>query len=159
MVAGETHSTVGGHVPNSKELGFEDCRRLLSGGVVGRLAVSTSDGPLIVPLNYSYMGDAVVLQTDPASVVGRTDPGTVVAFEVDHFDHEYHRGWSVLARGPLRAVIDPEELDQIRAVRPVRPWVDGPRDLCLRIEVTDLTGRRLGDGWTSQTELPVRRTS
>ena len=36
-----------------------------------------------------------------------------------------------------------------------RPWAAGRRSLYLRIPLTEVTGRRLGDGWDLEETLPV----
>jgi nitroimidazol reductase NimA-like FMN-containing flavoprotein (pyridoxamine 5'-phosphate oxidase superfamily) len=147
----------GGAVPEAIELNHEQCLRLLSAGVTGRVAVSTPDGPHIVPVNYSVVGEAVVLRTTPYSVLGSHGRGAMLAFEVDGVDHDRWRGWSVVARGRAEAVTDPVELERIRAVWEPRPWVSGSRALHLRIPWTELSGRQIGVGWDPVATLPVRR--
>ena len=139
------------------ELSREESESLLRLGVVGRVAVSTPDGPYIVPVNYSVVDDAVVLRTTPYSLLGLHARGAVVAFEVDRLDQDEHHGWSVLARGRAEAVTEPEELERIEASCPPRPWASGNRPLFLRIAWTELTGRKLGRGWDPLAEMPYKR--
>jgi hypothetical protein len=82
-----------------------------------------------------------------------------VAFEVDWFDYERHLGWSVLARGRAHQVTDPDAIKKVYDKWPPRPWADGPRNLLIRLPWDDLSGVRLGRGWTSHNEMPVRRTA
>ena len=140
------------------ELSYEECHELLSGGVVGRVAISTPIGPQIVPVNYSVVGDSVVFRTMPYSVLGTYGCNTRLAFEVDHIDYEHQRGWSVVATGRGAMVEDPNEMTEIQAVWNPRPWADGSRSFYMRLRWDDLTGRRLGAGWTFDTEMAVRRT-
>jgi len=135
------------------ELGFEECARLLRGGVAGRVAICTPDGPHIVPLNYAVDGNAVVVRTTPYSVLGTYGRGSKVAFEVDAFDYERHEGWSVVARGRADEVTDSAELSRMRAAWAPRPWADGTRPVHLRIPWAELSGRRIGPG----TPEPVHR--
>ena len=107
--------------------------RLLSAGVAGRVALSSPDGPHIIPVNYSVVDDAVVLRTSPYSVLGTHGRDTVLAFEVDQFDYERRHGWSVVARGRADVVTDPAEIAQIRATWEPRPWAGGSRNLYLRL--------------------------
>lgn len=141
----------------SMELQRQDCEALLRSGVVGRVAVSTPSGPHIVPLNYSVVGDAIILRTSPYSLLGTYGRNTLLAFEVDYFDHVQQHGWSVLARGRAEVVTASAELDHIRTIWPPRPWVGGARNLHLRLPWTDLSGRRIGAGWDLFAETPVRR--
>jgi nitroimidazol reductase NimA-like FMN-containing flavoprotein (pyridoxamine 5'-phosphate oxidase superfamily) len=144
-------------VPESHELGYSTCEALLRAGVVGRVGFNTPAGPQVVPVNYSVVGSRIILRTSGLSELATYGLDTVVAFETDHFDYAYHRGWSVVARGPAEAVRDPGDIERIRAVWEPRPWAGGPRRLYVRIGWTELTGRRLGDGWNPLLELPHRR--
>lgn len=141
----------------SLELTRPECEELLRSGVAGRVALSTQAGPHIVPVNYSVVDDAVVIRTSPYSILGTHGRNTVLAFEVDHFDHAEQHGWSVVARGRSEVVTESRELDHIRAVWAPRPWASGARNLFLRLPLTDLTGRRLGTGWDLLRDAPVRR--
>jgi nitroimidazol reductase NimA-like FMN-containing flavoprotein (pyridoxamine 5'-phosphate oxidase superfamily) len=139
------------------ELSPEECRELLSAGLVGRVAVCTPVGPHIVPVNYAVVDDAVVIRTTPYSVLGSHARGATLAVEVDQFDYERQRGWSVVARGRAEAVNGAEELNHIRSVWDPHTWATGQRNLYLRMRWSELTGRRLGSGWDPKTGLPVRR--
>ena len=141
----------------SYELDQKACERLLRGGVVGRVAVSTPSGPHILPVNYSVVGDAIILRTESYGLLGTYGRGNLVAFEVDWFDFDRHRGWSVLARGRASAITDPDEIKQIFATWAPRPWADGPRGLFLKLPWTELSGRHLGGSPGQHPEMPVRR--
>lgn len=128
----------------------ETCRRLLTEGLVGRLAFWAYDGPRVHPVNYAVHDGAVLVRTRPDSGLARAarqQPGAVSAFEVDGVDHADQRGWSVQARGPLDELVDPEVLAELERVRPPRPWAPGERPVVVRLRWSDLTGRRLGAGW------------
>ena len=142
---------------NVEELSYAKCRGLLAGGVFGRVALCTPEGPRIFPVNYSVVGETIIFRTSPYGVVASHDWRAPIAFEVDHVDYDEHRGWSVLAVGPGERVEDVEELDVIKRTWDPRPWAGGSRPLYVRLEWTELTGRRLGGGWTHQNEMPVRR--
>lgn len=138
------------------ELSRSECEGLLRLGVVGRVAIATNTGPHILPLNYAVSRGDVVVCTSPYSVLGTYGRDSLLAFEVDHFDHPHHHGWSVVVRGRAAAVEDAEELSKLVKVLP-RPWAGGSRSLFLRIPLTEVTGRRLGAGWDLEQDLPVRR--
>jgi uncharacterized protein len=139
------------------ELSELECRELLEGGVVGRMAVSTPMGPRIVPVNYAMHGQDVVVRTSPFSELASHAGGAEVAFEVDHLDLERHQGWSVVVLGRAAYVEDHAELLEIRRTWDPRPWVDGSRNLYLKVVPRSTTGRRLGSDWTRSTMMPVRR--
>jgi uncharacterized protein len=140
------------------DLSRDECERLLRSGAGGRVALSSPNGPHIVPVNYSVVDDAVVVRTSPYSVLGTYGRDSMLAFELDQFDHERQRGWSVVARGRAHIVTDPEQLDRIHAVWEPRPWAAGVRKLYLRLPWTELSGRRLGAGWDLHATLPVSRS-
>lgn len=138
------------------ELSRSECEGLLRLGAVGRVAIATSTGPHILPLNYAVSHGDVVVCTSPYSVLGTYGRDRLLAFEIDHFEHPRHHGWSVVVRGRASAVEDPDELSALVKVLP-RPWASGSRSLFLRIPLTEVTGRRLGAGWDLEENLPVRR--
>ena len=140
------------------ELTTPECLELLRAGVVGRVAMSTPRGPRIVPLNYAVHGDSIVFRTAPYSELATNSTNADLAFEIDHFDHETHLGWSVVALGRVSRVDDPAEIQDIRSVWDPRPWAGGRRNLYLRLRWRELSGRRLGNDWTRESMTPVRRT-
>ncbi len=144
-------------MPESIEMSHEESESLLRLGVVGRVAVSTPTGPHIVPVNYSVVDDAIVIRTSPYSLLATHGLDVVIAFEVDDIDHEYHQAWSVVARGTSEVVSDPVVLERIASVWEPRPWAAGSRNLFLRLPWRELTGRRLGVGWSPRAELEFGR--
>jgi nitroimidazol reductase NimA-like FMN-containing flavoprotein (pyridoxamine 5'-phosphate oxidase superfamily) len=146
-------------VPESRELNTQQCEALLRMGMVGRIAFSTPAGPHMVPVNYTVVDDAVVVRTSPYSLLGTHGRNTVVAFEVDGFDHELERGWSVQARGRMEVVTAHREITRIREVADPSPWADGVRALYLRLRWADLSGRQLGSSWNPVPDVPVTPAS
>lgn len=141
-----------------EELPYATCRALLASGVVGRAGVCTRSGPKIFTVNYAVVDEAVIFRTTPHGVLGTNAIDSLIAFQVDHVDYEYHRGWSVLATGRGQAIERPEELDHIRAVWEPRPWAGGTREFYIRLVWDELSGRQLGLGWDPRSRLPACRT-
>jgi nitroimidazol reductase NimA-like FMN-containing flavoprotein (pyridoxamine 5'-phosphate oxidase superfamily) len=135
-----------------------ECESLLRAHVVGRVALTAPDGPYVLPVNYSVVDDAIVFRTAPYGVLGRLGREARLAFEIDQFDHERQRGWSVLARGPAETVTEVHELAHIEHVWPPRPWASGTKPLHVRLRWVELTGRKLGTGWDPGRETVTRRT-
>jgi uncharacterized protein len=149
----------GATVQEAIDLTQDECRRMLVSGVGGRVALSSPNGPHIVPVNYSVVDDAIIIRTSPYSLLGTYGRDSMLAFEVDQFDHERQHGWSVVARGRGEVVVDINQLEHIRSTWTPRPWAaSGARGLHLRLRWIELTGRRIGAGWDLQAALPVRRT-
>jgi nitroimidazol reductase NimA-like FMN-containing flavoprotein (pyridoxamine 5'-phosphate oxidase superfamily) len=139
------------------EMSEAECETLLRLGVFGRIGFSAPGGIHIIPVNYSVVDDAIVVRTSAYSLLGTHGRGAVLAFEVDDLDREYQHGWSIQARGRSAVVSDAIELTHIREVWDPRPWADGSRELYLRLPWTELSGRRLGRGWSPVAELPYGR--
>ncbi|KRF36821.1 pyridoxamine 5'-phosphate oxidase family protein [Nocardioides sp. Soil805] len=139
-----------------RELSRSECETLLRRGVVGRVAVAAPSGPHIVPMNYSVIDGSVVVCTTPYSLLGTYGRDSLLAFEIDHIEHARQRGWSVVVRGRAEPVEDPDELSTLVRILP-KAWAAGRRSLYLRIPLSEVTGRRLGEGWDLEGTLPVRR--
>jgi hypothetical protein len=120
------------------------CLELLQGGVIGRVAFCTPDGPQVFPVNYVVHDTSVVFRTTAYSVLGVHAWQTRLAFEVDDLDAGRQAGWSVLATGP-GARIDPgPELDDVVRGWNPDPWAGGTRPLYVRLRWDSLTGRQIG---------------
>jgi hypothetical protein len=128
--------------PEFTELSTSECRALLSTHGVGRLAVPTASGPVVVPVNYSVVDGAIVFRTAPGTTPSQA-AGCQVAFEVDRIDDAFSQGWSVLVRGRARVVTDPDDVrrlaDRVRSA----PWAGGRRNQWVRIDPLVITGRRI----------------
>ena len=139
------------------ELSYGKCRELLAAGVFGRVGVCTPQKPLILPVNYAVVGEAIIFRTTPHGAVANRDWDAPIAFEIDHVDYADHKGWSVLATGRADRIEDPEEIARIKRTWEPQPWAGGDRPLYVKLAWDELTGRRLGQGWTHANETPVRR--
>ncbi|WP_406164756.1 helix-turn-helix domain-containing protein [Streptomyces sp. NBC_00996] len=128
--------------PSFTSLSVSECRALLSTHGVGRIAVPTVSGPVVVPVNYSVVDGAIVFRTEPGSTPSLAS-GCQVAFEVDRIDDAFSRGWSVLVRGRARTVTDPDEVRRLTDRACSAPWVGGRRDQWVRIDPFVVTGRRI----------------
>jgi nitroimidazol reductase NimA-like FMN-containing flavoprotein (pyridoxamine 5'-phosphate oxidase superfamily) len=130
-------------VTRTGELDERTCRTLLAGAEVGRVAVCTATGPMILPVNYVVDGVSVVFRTAPYGVLGRHAWQERIAFEVDHVDVPGRAGWSVVATGRGVLVEDPDELAVLRAFKDPQSWAPGSRLLYIRLAWDQLTGRRV----------------
>jgi nitroimidazol reductase NimA-like FMN-containing flavoprotein (pyridoxamine 5'-phosphate oxidase superfamily) len=140
-----------------QELDTSECRRLLESGVFGRVALSTPNGPHIVPVNYAAADDRILFRTTPYSVLGTYGRNAELAFEVDHVDYEYASGWSVVARGRGDVLVDPREVQELTGGWMPRPWADGTRNLFFALTWREISGRRLGPSLGDAHDLPVSR--
>lgn len=123
----------------------EECMGLLADHGVGRIAVTTDDGPAIVPVNYNVTDGCVVFRTAPSAAPSLAADHEV-AFEVDRIDEALSEGWSVLVRGPASDVTGVEDTQDLEEAAPSRPWAGGDRPVWIRIEPRRITGRRITAG-------------
>jgi nitroimidazol reductase NimA-like FMN-containing flavoprotein (pyridoxamine 5'-phosphate oxidase superfamily) len=128
--------------PQLRDLSDDECRALLSTHGVGRIAVSTPDGPAVVPVNYDVIDDAIAFRTAPESVPAAAVEGEV-AFEVDHVDEAMSQGWSVLVVGTALSVTEPEAVRRLADHAHTEPWAGGDRRMWVSIRPERITGRRI----------------
>jgi nitroimidazol reductase NimA-like FMN-containing flavoprotein (pyridoxamine 5'-phosphate oxidase superfamily) len=145
--AGTTAGPLEDSVPTSHdlvELSHDECLRLLltHRPRLGRLAFTSQGRVLVFPMNFVLVDRRLYFRTAPGSKLLAALRIDRVTFEVDHVDDVWREGWSVLAFGRLREVTDPEELADL-AHRPLRPWAPGGRPHHLRMDIDDMSGRRI----------------
>ena len=128
--------------PVMEKLTSAECRRLISPGGVGRIAVSTASGPAVFPVNFAVVADTIVIRTAAGTVIEGHAEETV-ALEVDHVDEALCQGWSVLVRGQAHLVTHPGQLWRLREDTALWPWAGGNREVYLRIVPVKVTGRRI----------------
>ena len=120
-----------------------ECWELLRSVPVGRLAMNSPEGLLIIPVNFVVADEAVVFRTAEGGLLGEAAVwGRDVAFQADRIEEAIRWGWSVLVQGQMRRVPD-EEAQQLLAA--VTPWVAGERRVVGRISADRISGRRIGD--------------
>lgn len=137
------------------ELSEDECRTLLAGQPVGRVAFVVGDAPRIVPVNFVLREGWVEFRTTSYSELATHAPGHPVAFEVDSFDPDQASGWSVLVTGHCERVMeDFGSVFSSTGESAATPWAGGRRPMVLRIEVTHLSGRHVGRGDWHHPEAP-----
>jgi nitroimidazol reductase NimA-like FMN-containing flavoprotein (pyridoxamine 5'-phosphate oxidase superfamily) len=117
---------------------------LLESQEVGRLVYTRRALPAVRPVNFAVRGGAVLIWTGSASSLGQAARGAVVAFEADELDRVTRSGWSVVVVGTAQLVTDPTELARARLDGP-SPWAPGIKDHLIRVPLTMVTGRWLGE--------------
>jgi hypothetical protein len=96
-----------------------------------------------MPVNFELFGRSIVFRTGHGTKLDAAVRLKVVAFQADHYDEQFHTGWSVLAVGQARDIT--ENLDLVaRDARP-RPWAGGERHHYVAIDAELLTGRQINN--------------
>lgn len=125
------------------ELLTEDqCRELLQLGEIGRVGISVGALPAIFPVNYRVIDGAIVFRTAPGSKLSAATDGAVVAFEVDDYQVDEGRGWSVLAVGKAEVVHDLATTFKVLELA-LEPLAGGCRTSIVQITPSFLSGRRI----------------
>ncbi|MFI6848997.1 pyridoxamine 5'-phosphate oxidase family protein [Kitasatospora sp. NBC_00085] len=128
--------------PVLTELSAPECWGRLAPGGVGRVALSTPEGPVVLPVNYRVLDGTLLFRTAAGSILATT-PGSRIALEVDRIDEASRTGWSVLAVGEATAFDEPEAVEHLVRRGNPDPWAGGPRDVWVRIRPTSVTGRAI----------------
>jgi len=124
----------------TSELSDRECWERLRAEAYGRLAVITSDGPVIYPINALVDHGSIVFRTTEGGKLDamRADPR--VAFEVDGWEPERSMAWSVLVVGTAREVTRMHEGLDVTELG-VTPWQAGSKPTFIRIVPTAISGR------------------
>lgn len=128
----------------SEILSQSECLRLLAVAAqsnhIGRLGVSTSTSPIIVPVNFAYHNSGVVCRLGPGTLADKAK-GALVAFEVDRVEDGGHFVWSVLLRGLARE-LSSDEISALGSQQFPVPLVHNAGDLVMFVRGDVITGRR-----------------
>jgi nitroimidazol reductase NimA-like FMN-containing flavoprotein (pyridoxamine 5'-phosphate oxidase superfamily) len=100
---------------------------------VGRLALTSGALPVIVPVAYTVVDDAIVFRTGPHRALSPSTAGAVVAFETGDLQLGREEGWSVLVRGVVH---------QLGAADPL-PHGEPPHDVLLALQARIIEGSRV----------------
>ena len=141
-----------------KDLSRSECETLLRRGVIGRVAIAAPTGPHIVPVNYVVGEDSIVFRTSPYSLLGTYARDNLLAFEIDGFEPDRSRGWSVQVRGRAEQV-SRGEIERLRRTKEPDPWAGGSRSLYLRLRWSEVSGRQVGPTWDALRDTPVAHAS
>jgi hypothetical protein len=117
------------------------CWALLRRSEVGRLAVSINNHPDIFPVNYVVDHGTVVFRTAEGTKLAASVLGSSVAFEADGYDAAAGEAWSVVIKGHA---VEIEQIHQLFAAvdLPLFPWNASPKGRFVRIEPSEISGRR-----------------
>lgn len=123
-------------------LDSEECFRLLDSVPVGRIVYVADGGPQIFPVTYRLSDQKIVFRSAIGSKLDSAEMARSVAFEIDGWDPASHEGWSVVARGHVHDVTDPDRLAILEDLD-LEPWLAGHNMQWIEIRIEELSGRRL----------------
>jgi len=113
---------------------------------VGRLAHGQADQLLVIPVNFLLDDRDVLLRTAGGSgLLAAARQNAPAVLEVDDLVNWSRSGWSVLIRGRLTEVTDPDEVQRVLSSK-LSPWAGGEREHVVRLIGEQVTGRRIEPG-------------
>jgi uncharacterized protein len=124
-------------------LSEDECRALLATQRLGRVAVCMDD-PVIFPVLYGVLDGDVVFRTAPGEKLIAAALHRTVAFEVDSFDVDARRGWSVDVVGEAEEIVHPDERARAEELS-LESWAGEARDRYVRIRSRQVTGRKIAN--------------
>lgn len=127
----------------NEDLGEEKCWELLRSRTTGRVGFVHHDRVMILPVNYLVHENSIYFRTSADGMIGTPVARLQVSFQVDDFRSDRSEGWSVLFSGPFSRVVEPALLTQLWGKALVEPWAGGGRDLFVRIQPAEVTGKHV----------------
>lgn len=124
-----------------QELDQDECRELLKVGRFARIAFDTGDHLELLPVNYAYDADTILISTSRGSGLSTIVDRRFV-LEADHHDDTYQTGWSIVVRGTAQEATA-EQLDAFGTRLP-SSWAGAtgaPTHIAITID--DISGRRV----------------
>ncbi|MBM7366682.1 pyridoxamine 5'-phosphate oxidase family protein [Gordonia hydrophobica] len=128
----------------------EQSWELLEGSVLGRLAVSADGMPDVFPVNIYAANGKVLFRTTEGTKLADLAANNNAVIEADSFTSRI--GWSVVAKGRARILVDPAEIDAAEN-SPLRTWVWPKKTINVELDVTQITGRRFIFGSDPEREI------
>jgi nitroimidazol reductase NimA-like FMN-containing flavoprotein (pyridoxamine 5'-phosphate oxidase superfamily) len=119
----------------------EQCWQLLTSAEVGRLAVAVAGDVDIFPLNFAVDDGAILFRTAEGTKLVEIVMAGKVAFEVDGYDPEHGRAWSVVVKGHAENLEKFDDLYHAQEL-PLFPWNASPKERFVRLTPARITGRR-----------------
>ena len=124
----------------TEALSLQECRKYLRSSSIGRLAVVSSTGPEIFPVNYLPDDETLIFRTGPGTKMDVLLAGGPVALEIDGLNSYGTIAWSVVVKGLPETVPINDQI--LSADQKLFPWEPGVKENLMRITPTEVSGRR-----------------
>lgn len=124
-----------------ERLSTSECTQLLRSGGVGLLALSGVAEPVLRPVNYVLVQDALIIRTGQGQIFEAASALEPAAFAISQVDRLEHAGWSVIATGKLALRTITEEFENL----PLRPWVRAEKNHFVELSLERVSGRRIAE--------------
>lgn len=143
-----------------RDLGQDKSRELLRRRTIARLACVADNDPYVVPVNYVFDGESVLVHSLPGRKIAAMRSNPRVCLQVDEIEDDLC--WkSVLAFGNYEEITGPEErgramsrlLARFPKLTPVESYMAGgtgtPAPIVFRIRVDKISGLCEGDSYNA----------
>ncbi|MGZ8812846.1 MAG: pyridoxamine 5'-phosphate oxidase family protein [Mycobacterium sp.] len=129
-------------------LSAEESWHLLSSVTLGRLVTCVEGYPEIFPVNFVVQHRTVLFRTaEFATKLFTMVMNAHVVFEAD--DHNVSEGWSVIVKGTAQVINTSAEIEEAQRAQ-LLPWTAGSKPRYVRVDPSEITGRRFRFGPTGQ---------
>jgi len=88
-------------------------KEFIASGGIARIGISAEALPLVLPVNYQYLGGDVRFATSSIAALRAARRTDVIALSVDSMDTLARWEWSVHVVGQSAEITDPTELDEL----------------------------------------------
>ncbi len=126
-------------------LGEDECWSLLSSLSLGRFVTCLDGQPEIFPVNFVTQRPTVLFRTAEGTKLFGAAADSIVAFEADYHDAALTYGWSVVIKGRAHVLSGSAEIDEAERAH-LRPWTPTQKLHYVRVEASEITGRRFKFG-------------
>lgn len=122
-------------------LSKDECMALLAKADVGRLAVAAAGDIDIFPLNFVIDDEKLMFRSAEGTKLIEVVLAGRVAFEVDGYEPEDGKAWSVVVKGVAELLDRFPEIYHAQDL-PLFPWNASPKERFVRITPESVSGRR-----------------
>ena len=137
-LSGDDDDPMTGHLETLTEV---ECRALLAGARIGRVAITADALPVIAPVNYVVDRDAIYFRTRRDGMLARACNDSVIAFEIDEVAADGQSGWTVNVVG-IATLMSEAEQSRPLALGLVSAAAD-TREQFVRMQIGLVNGRRI----------------
>jgi uncharacterized protein len=122
-----------------KGLSRHECLSHLASAHVGRVGISLQAMPAVLPVAFKLRDESILFSVSPGSPLAQAAENSVIAFQVDDFDHLSRTGWTVMGVGVSKSA--PLSTPTLAAPEPWVTGEEGGRFLELQFDL--LTGHEV----------------
>ena len=123
-------------------LSRQECLARLASMPLGRVGVSIDALPVILPVHFTLVDEAILFRTTKGSKLDNAVSGAVVAFQADDRDAVEGGWWSVLLQGIATPVTDHDAQVDPGGTLSATDWAGvGTESRLLRVDTGTINGR------------------